>query len=176
MNATQTKPGLLTAIALMTLCNGIFNIIWGLALTFGTFLLCLPLGILPITLGAFEIAYAIKLLAVPPQPIQPSYAIAWWEIAAILVGNVFSLVVGILALVFYNDQIVKDYFAGLNATPVPPTPPAPVEAAPLQSAESAPEPPAPALPEVPAEPAIEEAPAEPEPPVKPKRVRKAAGK
>jgi hypothetical protein len=42
-------------------------------------------------------------------------------------------VVGILALVFYNDQIVKDYFARLNGTdgaftvvPVPPAPPAPI--------------------------------------------------
>ncbi|MEW5941144.1 MAG: hypothetical protein AB1750_15880, partial [Chloroflexota bacterium] len=165
--------GLFTAIALMTLCNGIFNIIWGLGLTFGTFLLCLPLGILPITLGAFEIAYAAKLLANPPQPVQPSPAIAWWEIAAILVGNVFSMVVGILALVFYNDQAVKDYFAGLNATPVPPPTPTPPQAAPVQPTESAP---APAAPEVPAEPAIEEAPAVPEPPAKPKRVRKAAKK
>ncbi len=46
--------------------------------------------------------------------------------------NIFAMVVGILALVFYNDQIVRDYFARLNGTApfapalsVPPTPPAP---------------------------------------------------
>ena len=138
---SPTKPGLVTAIAVMALVNGIFNIIWGLGMilgTFGIFLFCLPISLFPITLGAFEIAYAMKLLAVPPQPVQPSLAIAYWEIAAILVLNVFSLVVGILALIFYNDQTVKDYFAQLNAAPTPP--PAPTEPAPVQPADSTPAP------------------------------------
>ena len=173
---TQNKPGLFTAIALMTLVNGIFNIIWGVSLILGTFgilLICFPVALLPLLVGAFEVAYAMKLLAVPPQPVRPSYAIAWWEIANILVGNVFSLVVGILALVFYNDQTVKDYFAQLNGTLPPPpapavdTPPAPPEPAPIQPVEPAPEPVAPSEPEVPAE---------SEAPVKPKRIRKVAEK
>jgi len=172
MNTLQTKPSLVTAIILMTLVNGIFNIIWGIGLivgTFGILLICFPISLFPITLGAFEIAYAMKFLAIPQQPVKPSTAIAYWEIAAVLVGNVFSLVVGILALVFYNDPTVKDYFAQLNGTQTPPTPPPP---------------PAPVAPELPVAPAIEEpappsapdAPAEPETPVKPKRVRKVAEK
>jgi hypothetical protein len=156
-NNTQTKPSLIMVIALMTLVNGIFNIIWGIGIIVGTVglsLLCFPVPLFPIVLGGFEIAYAIKLLATPPQPVQPSQAIAIWEIVAIFVGNVFSLIVGILALIFYNDMTVRDYFAQLNGTQTPPpTPAAPVPALPV---EPTPEPPAPA-------------PVEPEAPEKPKR-------
>ncbi len=156
-NNTQTKPNLIMAIALMTLINGIFNVIWGISIIVGTVglsLLCFPVPLYPIILGGFEIAYAIKLLATPPQPVQPSQAIAIWEIVAVFVGNVFSLVVGILVLIFYNDTVVKDYFARLNGTPVPPLmTPMPVPALPV---DSAPEPPAPER-------------VEPETPEKPKR-------
>jgi hypothetical protein len=146
-NNSQTKPNLIMAIALMTLINGIFNVIWGISIIVGTVglsLLCFPVPLYPIILGGFEIAYAIKLLSNPPQPVQPSQAIAIWEIVAIFVGNVFSLVVGILALIFYNDSTVKDYFARLNGTQTPPrADPAPVLPPP---AESTPEPSAPASP------------------------------
>lgn len=156
-NNTQTKPNLIMAIALMTLINGIFNVIWGISIIVGTVglsLLCFPVPLYPIILGGFEIAYAIKLLSNPPQPAQPSQAIAILEIVAIFVGNVFSLVVGILALIFYNDATVKDYFARLNGTQTPPpATPMPVPALPV---DPAPEVPAPAH-------------VEPETPEKPKR-------
>jgi hypothetical protein len=78
------------------------------------------------------------------------------------------MVVGILALVFYNDLAVKDYFSRLNDTVS--VPPAPV-------------PMSPALPETepvaPAEPVLPAAPEAPQPevtPEKPKRIRKVAGK
>lgn len=155
----QSKPPLVMAIALMTLVNGVFNILWGIGIilsTIGLSLLCFPVPLFPIVLGGFEISYAIKLLANPPQPVQPSQGIAIGEIAAIVVGNVFSLIVGILALVFYNDVTVRDYFARLNGTAVPapaaiPTPSLPVDPAPVAppSAESTPEVPAPAEPEIP---------------------------
>lgn len=146
-NNSQTKPSLVMAIALMTLVNGIFNLIWGVSLiggTFGLSLLCFPVPLFPIILGGFEIAYAIKLLDNPPQPVQPSQTIAILEIVAVLVGNVFSMVVGILVLIFYNDSAVKDYFARLNGTQTPPRAyPAPVLPPP---AESTTEPSAPASP------------------------------
>lgn len=41
--------------------------------------------------------------------------IAVLEILTVLYLNIYSLVVGILALVFYNDQEVKDYFEAINA-------------------------------------------------------------
>ena len=130
----QQKPTLVNVIAWTTLASGIVNIIWGLAAS-GTALatiigiICTPITILPTILGVFEILYAAKLLSNPPQSVQPSSNIAIFEIVCVLVGNVFAMVVGILSLVFYNDQIVKDYFAGLNGTaplvPAFPLPPAP---------------------------------------------------
>lgn len=132
------KPTLINVIAWTTLASGIVNIVWGLAAS-GTALatvigiFCTPLTILPTVLGIFEIIYAAKLLSNPPQAVQPSQTIAILEIVCVLAGNVFAMVVGILSLVFYNDQIVRDYFIRLNgsdgtvaaAAPVPPVPPAP---------------------------------------------------
>jgi hypothetical protein len=133
----QQKPTLVNVIAWMTLASGIVNLFWGLVasllIVFGTLgfgLICTPFTILPTILGIFEIIFASKLLSNPPQAVQPSTAIAILEIVCILAGNLFSMVVGILALVFYNDEIVRDYFARLNGTApitsVLPVPPAPV--------------------------------------------------
>ncbi|MEW6240336.1 MAG: hypothetical protein AB1564_05960 [Chloroflexota bacterium] len=163
----QTKPGMVMTLAIMTLVSGIINLLWGPGVIFGTFgvgLLCTPLLLLNLVLGAFEIAYAIKLLENPPQPVRPSQAIAIWEIVALVTFNIFSVVVGIVALIFYNDQAVKDYFARINVAQTP----APVEPLPALPAE-----PAPALSEVegPVEPA---APRPEAAPVKPKRIRKVA--
>jgi hypothetical protein len=150
------KPTLINVIAWTTLASGIVNLVWGLAAS-GTVLatiigiVCTPITILPTVLGIFEIIYAAKLLSNPPQAVQPSQTIAILEIVCVLMGNVFALVVGILSLVFYNDQIVRDYFAQLNGTvppapvpmipPVPPTPPAPaVDTVPYPVAEESPAP------------------------------------
>ena len=126
------QPGLVKTVAILTLINGIVNIFWGLVATAAVvptiILACLSVfTILPTILGVFEIIYALKLLSNPPQPVQPSNAIAILEILCILTGNAFSMIVGILALVFYNDVQVKDYFARLNGIPYPVdvTPPAP---------------------------------------------------
>jgi len=115
------KPGKVTALAIATIVSGAINIIGACGLTvsivlgtFGFGLICAPLTILPSVLGIFEIIYGAKLLSNPPQPVKPSQAIAILEILTVLFLNVISLVVGILALVFYNDQEVKDYFAEIN--------------------------------------------------------------
>ncbi len=114
------KPGALTAVGVMTLLNGLFNIAYGLTLTFGfaisiVGLLCTPLTILPSILGIFETLYGIRLLKNPlPRGMRPSQALAIWEIIAVVTGNLFSPVVGILALVFYNDSRVAAYFAEIN--------------------------------------------------------------
>jgi hypothetical protein len=115
------KPGMVQAILIMTLVNGILNILYGLGVTLaivlGTFfvgIICAPITILPVVLGVFEIIYAVKLLANPPQPVKPSQAIAILEIINVITGNIISAVVGVLALVFYSDMKVKNYFARLN--------------------------------------------------------------
>jgi hypothetical protein len=130
MNAqftSEQKPTLVNVIAWMTLASGIVNLFWGLGLSLTVLvtivgIVCVPFTILPTILGIFEIIYAAKLLSNPPQPVQPSTNIAILEIVCILAGNIFSVVVGILALVFYNDLTVRDYFARLNGTPVPVAP------------------------------------------------------
>ena len=123
---TQEKPTLVNVIAWMTLASGVTNLIWGVAAS-GTALatvvgiICIPFTIIPTILGVFELVYAAKLFSNPAQPVQPSTNIAVFEIASVLTGNVFSMVVGILALVFYNDIVVKDYFARLNGIFAPAT-------------------------------------------------------
>lgn len=167
----QQKPTLVHVIAWTTLASGVTNLFWGFAAS-GTALVtivgvvCVPFTILPTILGVFELIYAAKLFSNPAQPIKPSTNIAVFEIACLLAGNVFSMVVGILSLVFYNDTIVKDYFARLNGTLAPvivtPVPPA-----------SLPQPEvAPVMEELPSP--VEESPT---PPAKPKRTpRKIAKK
>ena len=138
------KPTLVHVIAWTTLASGITNLFWGfaasgtaLATVIGVF--CIPLTILPTVLGVFELIYAAKLFSNPPQAIKPSTNIAVLEIACLLVGNVFSMAVGILSLVFYNDTEVKDYFAGLNGT-LPPLDVVPSTPAPLHQPEVVPAP------------------------------------
>ncbi len=126
----QQKPTLVNVIAWMTLASGIVNVFWSVvAFSHPIGWICAPVSILPLILGIFEIIYSAKLLGNSAQPVKPSTNIAIFEIAAVLYGNAFALVVGILALVFYNDQIVRDYFARLNGTafitPVRPVQPAP---------------------------------------------------
>ena len=174
------KPTLINVIAWTTLASGIVNLFWGLAAS-GTALatvigiICTPLTILPTILGVFELIYAAKLFSNPAQPIQPSTNIAIFEIACVLTGNVFSMAVGILSLVFYNDTVVKDYFARLNGTLTPVTV-TPVTPASIPTPEPDPVMEEPILSEVEGTPLTEETPAE-ETPVKPKRgPRKVADK
>lgn len=118
MNATKPIP--VNIIAWTTLASGIVNLFWGFAAS-GTLLatvigiFCIPITILPTFLGIFELIYAAKLFSDPPQVLRPSTNIAVLEIACLLVFNVFSMAVGILALVFYNDKVVKEYFTRLNS-------------------------------------------------------------
>jgi hypothetical protein len=120
------KPTLVNVIAWTTLASGIVNLGWGLAASAVAFLTivgicCVPLTILPSILGIFEIIYAAKLLSTPAQPVKPAVNLAVLEVVCILAGNFFTMIVGILSLIFYNDPTVKDYFARLNGT-IPPAP------------------------------------------------------
>ena len=134
----EPKPTFVNVIAWMTLASGVVNLFWGLGLSLTGLLsiigiVCIPFMLLPTILGVFEIIYAARLMSNPPQTTQPTTTIAILEIVSALVGNFFSVVVGILALVFYNDVTVRDYFARLNGAaplvpvaPVPQVSPAPI--------------------------------------------------
>jgi len=176
---TGQKPTLVNVIAWTTLASGIVNLFWGLiasgtALATIVGIFCVPFTILPTILGVFEIIYAAKLLSNPALPVQPSNSIAIFEIACVLTGNLFAMVVVILALVFYNDLTVKDYFARLNGTIapsapiVPPAPapePQPVEPVEEETAPDLPEPEPGEIEEAIEEPAEEQPPEEaPAPP------------
>jgi hypothetical protein len=120
-NPGVEKPGMVTAIAIMTLVNGVLNILYALSVTFGIVLgtlgfglLCAPITILPGVLGIFEIIYATQLLSMPTRAVKPNQTLAILEIVAVASGNVISLIVGILALVFYNDPSVREYFRKIN--------------------------------------------------------------
>ncbi len=109
------KPGKVQAIAIMTLINGIINVLAGLGLTasivlgtVGIGIICAPATILPTILGIIEIIGAARLLDTPPRKFNVK-AIAILEIVTIIYGNFISLVIGILNLVFYNDQPTKAY-------------------------------------------------------------------
>jgi len=118
----QMKPGKLQAVGILVLINGILNILSAgvitLLIVIGTLgigLLCLPILILPLILGVFEIIYGANLIPEPSRVDRPNQTLAVLEIACILYGNVLSLAVGIISLVFYSDPEVKTYFDSLNA-------------------------------------------------------------
>ena len=115
------KPGKVQAIAIMTLINGVLNILVGIGITItvvlgtiGVGLICAPVTILPSVLGIFEIIGATKLMANPPRKFNVQ-TIAIMEIICIIVGNVPSLVIGILNLVFYNDPETRSFIDTLPA-------------------------------------------------------------
>jgi hypothetical protein len=120
-SAPDRKPDRITAIAVLTLVSGILNIFWSMGVFLGTVMLglstfligciCIPLGVYPLALGIAEIVYAARLMRHPIDPgLKPSYVIAVLEIGDTLLGNVLALVVGVLALIFYNDPGVRRYF------------------------------------------------------------------
>ena len=188
MNLRQSnyleKPTLVNVIAWMTLASGVVNLVWGVAASGAVLstvigVVCVPFTILPTILGVFELIYAAKLLSHPAQPVQPSTYIAVFEIACVLTGNVFAMIVGILALVFYNDTVVREYFARLNGLMPGGAMPAPIEPV-VPPAPIVPEPPVTGVDESsvpePPEPPIDESltPPSEETPSKPKRIRKIA--
>lgn len=111
------RPGKVDAVIYLTLINGILNILWGLGIflvivisTFGIGLVCTPILILPTVLGIFEVVFAVQMLSTPPRYRSGMKTIAILEIVNIIYGAGISLVVGILNLVFLNDQEVKEWF------------------------------------------------------------------
>lgn len=112
------RPGLVTTLAVITMANGILNLLLSLTITtlivIGTIgiglVFCAPVTLLPAVLGVFEIIYAARLFSEVQLPPRPNRVLAYFEIAAVLFANLISLGVGIIALVIYDDAEVKAYF------------------------------------------------------------------
>jgi hypothetical protein len=115
------KPDKVGAIAVLSLVDGILNVVYGLSWIFGIFVfgastcglgcLFVPLGAYPLVLGILEIMYASKLLPDPPRGAEPARWLAVMQIVNVLWGQIISVVVGILLLVFFDDPEVRDYLA-----------------------------------------------------------------
>lgn len=115
------KPGMVIALAVMTLVSGIVNLFWSIAVAIflsATFfgIICVPLAAYPLILGVIEIIYAARLFGSPTHTLRPARYLAIMEICNIIFVNFLSLVIGILALVFYNDVAVKAYFNDVEAS------------------------------------------------------------
>jgi peptidoglycan/LPS O-acetylase OafA/YrhL len=109
--APRPKPGAVQAIAVVTLVSGILNVIIGVTvIPLTLFIWTLP-GAFSIVVGIMEIAYAAKLLPDPIKPTKPNRAVAIMEIVNVINGSITSLAAGIVALVFYSNKDVTDYFA-----------------------------------------------------------------
>jgi hypothetical protein len=127
------KPDKLGAIAVLTLVDGILNVVYGLSWLFGIFVfgastcglgcLFVPLGAYPLVLGILEILYASRLLPDPPRDAEPARWLAVMQIINVLWGQVLSLVVGILLLIFFDDPEVRDYLERFRARSAPAGPP-----------------------------------------------------
>ena len=119
------KPGKITAIGVLTLICGITHSIQAFfaipfviglgAATFGIGCLLIVIPALLMTFGIFEIIRGSKLLANPLQIPKPSNTIPIMQIISISFFNPLPVVTGILALVFFNDPAVKEYWEAVSA-------------------------------------------------------------
>lgn len=114
------KPGNVQIIGILIIASGVINVLAGaglaVAIILGTFFLglfCLPVLLIPIGVGIFEIITGVNVLN--GRPTRYVQLAAGLEIASILWANFLSMAGGILVLVFYNDDETKAYFEDLNS-------------------------------------------------------------
>ena len=119
------KPGKVQAIGIMHLVSGILNLLWGIGYVFyglimglttlGIGLVCCCPVFLLIPTGILVILSAIKHMKEPPEDLQPQPLVSYLEIAGILCCNWISMVIGIVGLVFLQDEEVKAYYRAQGA-------------------------------------------------------------
>jgi hypothetical protein len=113
----DNKPEMVRGIGIIMIVSGVINILWGIGISLTLILsllgiLCIPLGLIPIGIGIYEIIQGANVLG--DTPVKNVTLVGGLEIASILWGNILSVVGGILVLVFYNDEEVKAYFDGMT--------------------------------------------------------------
>lgn len=125
----QQRPQKVQTIGILMMVNGIANILFSIIFfftlgitiftmiigTLGLGICCAPLifvPILPMILGIFEIIYGAKLLSSSLERVNIGrlQTIAILEICVIIFGNILSLILGIINLVFLNDPETRASF------------------------------------------------------------------
>ena len=121
------KPGRIWAIAIMTLVNGLLNCFLGLfwlilavvcaagssdrSLATVAFMLGLAsIGTYCVVVGIKELVYAAAILPASALVYRPARSLAVMEIVNLASGSLWSFITGILALIFYRDPDVNDWF------------------------------------------------------------------
>jgi hypothetical protein len=108
----QVKPGKVEAIAIMTLIGGILAAMIGLSMAgFSAGFCCLwPGTYYSLVLGIMAIVKASALLGQNAHRERLPRTIAIMQIVNIINGDLANCVMGIIALVFTNDEQVRRYF------------------------------------------------------------------
>ena len=117
------KPDMVNVIAIIMIVSGAINILWGIGVSLTLIItilgiLCIPLGLIPIGIGVFEIIQGVNILN--DKPVKNITLVGILEIVSILWGNFLTLIAGILVLIFYNDENTKAYLDGVALDIVPP--------------------------------------------------------
>jgi hypothetical protein len=125
----SARPSKVETIGIMMLISGIINILWSLGgaliilinltaigvATFGIGCLCFPILLFPLLqlgLGVFEIVYGMRLMSPAAETVTYGrlQMITILEMVCIISGNIFSLVIGILNLIFLGEPAVQAYY------------------------------------------------------------------
>ena len=119
------KPRRVSAIAILTLISGLLNCLLGLVWLVGFigvvsggesgWLVSLPIGAFCIVVGIKELVYAAVILPGSALVDKPAKHVAVMEIVNIASGSLWSFVIGILALIFYSDPEVVDWFSARHS-------------------------------------------------------------
>ena len=120
MPQPMIRPGKLQAIAIMTLVGGIlatlFSIMWGIyaifvaIMSFGVGCICLIGPIYQLVAGILCIIQGSKLLGKNPEPFHAKTKnTAIMQIVCIICCDWINMTLGIINLVFLNDEQVKAY-------------------------------------------------------------------
>ena len=116
---SHPMPGKVQAIHYFSLIGGIIAIIGGVVVSvIYTFSCCalIPFGVYNIVAGVLALIQGTKLMGKNPGPYYPKQKkIAILQIICIINLDVVNLTVGILTLVFLNDEEVKSYMQSQGA-------------------------------------------------------------
>src|SRR5262249_28979237 len=114
--SSNEMPGKVQAIAIMTLVGGIIGILFGItfiaAAPFVCFTLCWPGTYYTIGMGILAASTGAQPLGKEGRYQAPPTTAAILMIINVINGDLASLVMGILILVFLNEPEIKNWYRG----------------------------------------------------------------